>query len=175
MSKKILTSTLILAPVLLTSCGNNEQMPTLKSDEKKTDIISQENEVKKGSDEAVTSNSGNRDTNTKDETSNVDVSSMRPDSSSAIVAGSSITKEIHYDSPAGDETVEFTLTTSGDTITAVSAKPLATHPISKNLQTKFSESISKEVIGKKKSELQLDAVGGASLTTNAFKQFVAQN
>ena len=92
-----------------------------------------------------------------------------------IVAGASVTKTVHYTSPAGDETVEFTMTTSGDTITAVSAKPLASNPISTMLQTKFSESIQSKVVGKKKSELQLDAVGGASLTTNAFKKFVAQN
>lgn len=93
----------------------------------------------------------------------------------AIVAGASVTKTVHYTSPAGDETVEFTMTTSGDTITAVSAKPLASNPISTMMQTKFSESIQSKVVGKKKSELQLDAVGGASLTTNAFKKFVAQN
>lgn len=93
----------------------------------------------------------------------------------AIIAGASVTKTVHYTSPAGDETVEFTMTTSGDTITAVSAKPLASNPISTMLQTKFSESIQSKVVGKKKSELQLDAVGGASLTTNAFKKFVAQN
>ena len=92
-----------------------------------------------------------------------------------IVAGASVTKTVHYTSPAGDETVEFTMTTSGDTITAVSAKPLASNPISTMLQTKFSESIQSKVVGKKKSELQLDAVGGASLTTNAFKKFIAQN
>lgn len=93
----------------------------------------------------------------------------------AIIAGASVTKTVHYTSPAGDETVEFTMTTSGDTITAVSAKPLASNPISTMLQTKFSESIQSKVVGKKKSELQLDAVGGASLTTNAFKKFIAQN
>ena len=93
----------------------------------------------------------------------------------AIITGASVTKTVHYTSPAGDETVEFTMTTSGDTITAVSAKPLASNPISTMLQTKFSESIQSKVVGKKKSELQLDAVGGASLTTNAFKKFVAQN
>ena len=93
----------------------------------------------------------------------------------AIIAGASVTKTVHYTSPAGDETVEFTMTTSGDTITAVSAKPLASNPISTMLQTKFSESIQSKVVGKKKSELQIDAVGGASLTTNAFKKFVAQN
>lgn len=93
----------------------------------------------------------------------------------AIIAGASVTKTVHYTSPAGDETVEFTMTTSDDTITAVSAKPLASNPISTMLQTKFSESIQSKVVGKKKSELQLDAVGGASLTTNAFKKFVAQN
>lgn len=93
----------------------------------------------------------------------------------AIIAGASVTKKVHYTSPAGDETVEFTMTTSGDTITAISAKPLASNPISTMMQTKFSESIQSKVVGKKKSELQLDAVGGASLTTNAFKKFVAQN
>ncbi len=93
----------------------------------------------------------------------------------AIIAGASVTKQVQYTSPAGKEDVEFTITTSGDTITAVSAKPLASNSVSKMLQVKFSEAILKGVVGKKKSELQLHAIGGASLTTNAFNQFVAQN
>lgn len=175
MSKKILASALILTPaVLLASCGNNKQTIAPTSEEKKVETTSIENKSKEPTTQTEISNSGN--INSEENKSEVNNnSSSTSTGSSIIVAGSSITKEVHYNSPAGDESVEFTLTTSGDTVTAVSTKPLASNPISRNLQTKFSEAISKEVVGKKKSELQLHAVGGASLTTNAFQQFVAQN
>ena len=139
-------------------------------------------ENKSSEDESESEDESNDDSISKNKPTNPSaVPSSAPtrpaptNSQPVIVAGASVTKTVHYTSPAGDETVEFTMTTSGDTITAVSAKPLASNPISTMLQTKFSESIQSKVVGKKKSELQLDAVGGASLTTNAFKKFVAQN
>ncbi|MCA9377752.1 hypothetical protein KC711_02445 [Candidatus Peregrinibacteria bacterium] len=139
-------------------------------------------ENKSSEDESESEDESNDDSISKNESTNPSVTppsspknQIPTNQQPVIIAGASVTKEVHYTSPAGDETVEFTMTTSGDTITAISAKPLASNPISTMMQTKFSESIQSKVVGKKKSELQLDAVGGASLTTNAFKKFVAQN
>ena len=176
MSHKTLASALVITPViLLASCGSNEQSANQKSATPTPESNSLETQSSKNTGVDIESVTTENTTGTT-ATWAVSQSSDTPTNEGRIiVAGNSITKEVHYSSPAGIEDIEFTLTTSGETITAVAAKPLANHPISKKLQTKFSEEIAKEVVWKKKSELQIDAVGGASLTTNAFKQFVAQN
>lgn len=89
-------------------------------------------------------------------------------------APAALTKKetVSYVSPAGNETIELSVSVADGVITAVTATPQATNEISKKLQTSFSEKVSAQVVGKKISDLGADAIGGASLTTGAFKNFV---
>jgi hypothetical protein len=87
-------------------------------------------------------------------------------------AAETTTKVVQYQSPAGQEDVEFTVTVENGLITAVTSKTLATNDISKNLQNAFSSEVSAKVVGKSVSGFDVDVLGGASLTTAAFENFV---
>lgn len=77
-----------------------------------------------------------------------------------------------YRSPAGAEEMGVTLTLKDNTITDVVIEPKATVPISKNIQTMFSENVKSIVVGKKISDVKLDKVSGASLTPKGFNDAV---
>ncbi|NRH20859.1 hypothetical protein HOO68_02325 [Candidatus Gracilibacteria bacterium] len=81
---------------------------------------------------------------------------------------------VTYQIPPGDEFVEFDVTLTDGVITAVAAtsKAPADHAISIKLQEAFAAGIAEKAIGKKAKDLDLDVVGGASLTTAAFEKFV---
>ncbi len=82
------------------------------------------------------------------------------------------TETVSYTNPSGSDEVEFSLTVTDGVITSVSATPKAKNEISTKLQTAFAEEISSKVVGMKISDLNLAAVGGASLTTGAFNKFL---
>ena len=81
------------------------------------------------------------------------------------------TETLSYQSPAGKEEVEFSVSVTDGVITAASSKTLATNDASKYNQDNFSKSVSASVVGKKAKDLHVDAIGGASLTTGAFEIF----
>jgi hypothetical protein len=70
-------------------------------------------------------------------------------STSPAAVSKAMTKVISYVSPAGKEEIEVTLTTLDGTISSVEVKPMATHEISKKLQTNFSVNVASSVLGKK--------------------------
>ncbi len=84
------------------------------------------------------------------------------------------TETMTYNNPAGTDQIEFSLTTDNGVITAVTMSPKAENGISKTYQASFAKAITSEVIGKKIVDLHLSAVGGSSLTTGAFNQFIAK-
>ena len=77
-----------------------------------------------------------------------------------------------YNSPAGLDTIEFSITHKDGVITAASAKPLATHPGSVKNQGNFAKEVESKVVGKSIKNFDVEVIGGASLTTGAFKKFV---
>lgn len=80
---------------------------------------------------------------------------------------------VNYSTPASpQDPVEFSVTITDGVITAASALSKSDSPISQKYQTAFAGDISAKAIGRKAKDLKLDAVGGASLTTAAFEQFV---
>lgn len=81
------------------------------------------------------------------------------------------TEVVTYQSPAGLDPVEFSVTVTDGVITAASATPKSTNEISTKLQTAFGADVSAKAVGQKAKDLDLDVVGGASLTTAAFEQF----
>lgn len=82
------------------------------------------------------------------------------------------TQVVQYQSPAGTDDVEFSVTVENGIITAVSSRTLATNDGSKYNQDKFASEVAGKVVGKSVKDFDLDVVGGASLTTAAFEQFV---
>gem|GEM_PF-3273840 len=85
--------------------------------------------------------------------------------------------EMPYTSPAGPHTMTVALTIADGVVTTAKATPElgASHPAVIKWQAAFSEGISEAVVGKSIDELQgIDAVGGASLTTEGFKEAVTK-
>ncbi len=79
-----------------------------------------------------------------------------------------------YRSPAGNESLEVTLTLSGGTVSDANVTSKAKNSTSRGYQQDFIGSFKSEVIGKSISEIELDAVGGSSLTPNGFNEAVEQ-
>lgn len=85
-----------------------------------------------------------------------------------------LTTQLSYESPAGAETNTVTMTVDeNDVVTAFEISIDTKNETSVRYQSNFVAQIETEIVGKKISELSnLDAVGGASTTTNAFTQAI---
>jgi hypothetical protein len=83
------------------------------------------------------------------------------------------TETVTYASPANpQDPVEFSVTVTDGVITAASATPKSDNEISQKRQTAFAAEVSTKVVGKKAADLDVDVIGGSSLTTAAFEKFV---
>ncbi len=87
-------------------------------------------------------------------------------------SGVTHTKIMEYKSPAGLDQVEFTITVQSGVITSASSKTLATNDGSKFNQDKFAADVATKVVGKSVKDFPVDVIGGASLTTGSFNEFV---
>ncbi len=81
------------------------------------------------------------------------------------------TETVSYKTPAGNDLVEFSVTVTDGIITTASATVKAENEISKMRQGAFAAEVSAKVVGKKAKDLDLDVIGGSSLTTGAFEIF----
>ncbi len=73
-----------------------------------------------------------------------------------------------YNSPAGLELMNATVTIENDIITAVSAQNVAKAPKSKVLQDQFISGIAGQVVGKNIKDVNVSYVNGSSLTAKSF-------
>jgi uncharacterized protein with FMN-binding domain len=80
----------------------------------------------------------------------------------------------NYESPAGKESIDVSVTLDDGVVSAVKVTPEATNPTSKTWQTAFASGVSDEVVGKSIDDVALDAVSGASLTTGGFQDALDQ-
>lgn len=96
------------------------------------------------------------------------------DASSGLSVVAPLTRKetVTYNTPEGMVPVEFDVTVTDGTITSATSTTLATGDASKYNQDNFAKEVSAKVVGKKAADLSVDAIGGASLTTGAFEQFV---
>lgn len=110
------------------------------------------------------------------ETTPVEGSAIDSTQTLATVEGTQTTsKTVFYNNPAGGDEVGFEVTTDQNgVITAVKTDIKAVHDISVRMQTNFAGEVESAVVGKKIAELKIDRIGGASLTTGAFKQFLSE-
>lgn len=79
-----------------------------------------------------------------------------------------------YASPAGEETLDVSLTLKDGVVTLLSVTGNASNPASKNWQTKFIADVNAQVVGKKLNEVQVDSVSGSSLTPAGFMDAIAK-
>lgn len=78
------------------------------------------------------------------------------------------TKTGTYNSPAGSEQVEVTLTLKGDIVTDAVFVGKATNPGSKMAQSAFAAGFKTLVVGKNIDDIKLTVVNGSSLTPKGF-------
>ena len=89
--------------------------------------------------------------------------------------GTLFDQTVFYNNPAGGDEVRFMVKVNkAGEITAADTEVKAVNQVSQGLQTKFKAELPQAVVGKKISELQIDRIGGASLTTGAFKKFLSE-
>lgn len=89
-------------------------------------------------------------------------------------ADGTYTAEGTYTAPSGTEHVEVTVTLSGDVITAVEVVGDATDPTAKLRQGEFISGIADVVVGKDIDSIQVDKVGGSSLTSGGFNNAIEE-
>lgn len=73
-----------------------------------------------------------------------------------------------YQAPSGTETVEVTVTLTGGAITAVTVVGDSSDAQAKGYQAQFASGIGAIVVGKSIDDIQVDKVGGSSLTSGGF-------
>ncbi|MBC7472460.1 MAG: hypothetical protein H7196_04355 [candidate division SR1 bacterium] len=110
--------------------------------------------------------------------SNVSTPAIEP---SLVPKNSNIYKDgvysfsLSYRVPEGNtEKINTSVGLTGDVITEFKNTYTATNRNSREYQAAFEAKIKSATIGKKIDSLSLNAVGGASLTTNAFMQGISQ-
>jgi uncharacterized protein with FMN-binding domain len=82
---------------------------------------------------------------------------------------------LSYRVPEGNtEKISTSITVSGDAIKSVKNTNTATNRSSREYQGDFEAKIQSAVVGKKIDSLNLDSVGGASLTTDAFVKAISE-
>lgn len=93
---------------------------------------------------------------------------------SALYSDGTYVAEGSYQSPAGPESINVTLTVENDVITAVEVESLATNATSIDFQGKFVGGISTEIVGMNLDELEgVGNVAGSSLTPKGFNEALA--
>jgi hypothetical protein len=91
-----------------------------------------------------------------------------------VAAAVSKSSTVSYRTPDGSASVTFSATVKGGVITAATSTTRA-GGTSGYYQDAFAQQLAGAVIGKKIAGLNLSAIGGASLTTASFEQFVVSN
>ncbi len=79
-----------------------------------------------------------------------------------------------YQSPAGMEEVNVSLTLKNGIVSSATMQGSATNPKSMKFQSLFSQGFQQEVVGKSIDSLSLDVVNGSSLTPMGFMDALAK-
>jgi len=112
-------------------------------------------------------------TPTDSETATAAGTSPTPGSSSKYKDGT-YTAIGSYQSPAGTESIDVTITLANDIVTNSNVVAEATDGTSKHYQNLFISGYKQYVIGKNISDINLDKVSGSSLTPGGFDQALAK-
>lgn len=101
-----------------------------------------------------------------------DTTSESPASSAGAYVDGSYTESGSYQSPNGTESVDVTITLTGDVITAVEVVGNGESRDSQRYQGEFIGGIAAEVVGKKIDSINVSKVAGSSLTSGGFNSAV---
>lgn len=109
---------------------------------------------------------------TTSDVSSGDASSQTQDTTTT--SAQTYTKTVTYSTPSrqGQTNTSFSVTVDNGVITSASAQYVSGDHEDQRYQSRFSQTIASAVVGKKLSDVSLDVVGGASLTTAAFQEFI---
>jgi uncharacterized protein with FMN-binding domain len=105
--------------------------------------------------------------NSKSKNANAESTLMKPSGEAQYIDGT-YTAMGEYQSPAGAESINVTVTLKGNSIANVSAVGNAENPKSQHFQGLFVEGISSVVTGKPIRDVSLTVVNGSSLTPKGF-------
>lgn len=82
------------------------------------------------------------------------------------------TESADYQAPSGTESIDVTITLADNVITDVQVTGHATDPEAKLHQGQFAVGIAAAVVGKDIDSIQVDKIGGSSLTSSGFNDAV---
>lgn len=77
-----------------------------------------------------------------------------------------------YATPAGNETLKWTITLDNGVIEDVVVQTSSNHEVSEKYKELFADGIKWLVVGKKPSETDIKIVNGSSLTAGAFRKYL---
>lgn len=110
----------------------------------------------------------------EDSESTVEENTESSDANLTVYADGTYTQVGSYNSPAGPESVNVSITLAGDVITGVSVTPLAENTTSLKFQQQFAGGIASVASGVRLEDLNgVSAVSGASLTSKGFNSALA--
>ncbi len=90
------------------------------------------------------------------------------------VADGIYSQNVTYATPGGNENVNMTISVENDVVNTVSITAASPNPISAGFISKVNAALPELVVGKKITALDIPKqIAGSSLTTAAFKQYVA--
>ncbi|CAN5136084.1 hypothetical protein BH11ACT2_BH11ACT2_18630 [soil metagenome] len=121
---------------------------------------------------ATTSDAG-ADTSSSDTSSSSSATSSSSSDSSATYKNGTYKASASYQSPGGNEDINVTITLANGVVTAVTTTTDGTSPDEVHYQGEFNKGIAGVVVGKKIDDLQVDKVGGSSLTSGGFNDALA--
>lgn len=106
-------------------------------------------------------------------TASADVMQSPTTQQAATETGTKMYKDtVQYTSPAGPEEIGVNLSVENGVVKSVDVEVKATNSTSVNRQLSFKNSLQSAIVGKPLTGLQVDRVGGSSLTSRAFDQWV---
>lgn len=163
----VLPVALIVALSVLSSCTNTASSSSAGTD---TTIVAQNTTTQTKKIQTSPTSAVQQNTTTSSST-NTTITPITPTTSTS---SNTVSKTLSYRVPRGSASTLYSVTISGDTITQASASMTSGDHESSMYNSRFNRSLASSVIGKNISEIKnLSAIGGASLTTEAFTQFVS--
>ncbi len=79
-----------------------------------------------------------------------------------------------YDSPAGSESLQVSVTIKNNVVATTTATPEANDPTAQEFQNEFIQGYKTFVVGKNVNDIRLSHVSGSSLTPQGFNDALAQ-
>lgn len=131
--------------------------------------------MKDDKDESVVGTQNQDQTNSPlDQGTTTQITTVTKETSGATYKDGTYSAQGNYNSPAGPESINVTLTLKNDIVTDATVTSLAKDDKSQHYQGLFISGYKQYVIGKNINTIQLDKVSGSSLTPAGFNSAVSK-